>query len=190
MVRETPNLNAREFRYHLSRANYQREWGKGYRRPGFGTRVLAFFLRFVPKIGPFKALDFKIPTQQTEDLYIASVSHTLDDYKHLLAEARTREDLHLPNIDFDTGRITRAGEYSCLIRPTRACWTNWPSTTSIRFRRNCGITSWPFTAIRTPRSRPNEVPVAWQKAQEELLRLRAIAPSEAPAAQVSQSSKF
>ncbi len=62
MVAETPNFNSRKFRYYLSRANYQKEWGKGYRRPGFGTRVLAFFLRFVPKVGPFKALDFKIPT--------------------------------------------------------------------------------------------------------------------------------
>src|SRR6201987_97808 len=69
IVKETPNLKARQFRYYLSRTNYQREWGKGYRRPGFGTRLLAFFLRFVPKIGPFKALAFKIPSHQTEDLY-------------------------------------------------------------------------------------------------------------------------
>jgi len=53
IVSETPNFRAREFRYYLSRANYQKEWGKGYRKPGFGTRLLAFFLRFVPKIGPF-----------------------------------------------------------------------------------------------------------------------------------------
>ncbi|MFZ3266303.1 MAG: zinc dependent phospholipase C family protein, partial [Terriglobales bacterium] len=80
IVKDTPNFNARKFRYNLSRARYQREWGKGYRHPGFGTRILAFFLRFVPKIGPFKALDFKIPTQRTEDLYVASVNHTLDNY--------------------------------------------------------------------------------------------------------------
>ena len=51
LVAETPNFNARKFRYYLSRASYQKEWGKGYRRPGFGTRVLAFFLKFVPKVG-------------------------------------------------------------------------------------------------------------------------------------------
>src|SRR5260221_4838150 len=106
LVAETPNFNARKFRYYLSRANYQREWGKGYRSPGFGTRVLAFFLKFVPKVGPFKAVDFKIPTQKTEDLYIASVDHTLDNYRQLLAEARTKK-LRLPNTDFDTGRSTR-----------------------------------------------------------------------------------
>ena len=110
LVTETPNFNSRKFRYYLSRAEYQREWGKGYRQPGFGTRVLAFFLKFVPKVGPFKALDFKIPTRQTEDLYVASVNHTLDDYRKQLVEVK-KKDLHLANTDFDTGRITRAGEY-------------------------------------------------------------------------------
>src|ERR1700692_3368731 len=80
IVKETPNFRAREFRYYLSRAKYQKEWGRTYQRPGFGTRVLAFFLKFMPKVGPFKALDFKIPTQQTEDLYIASVDRTMEDY--------------------------------------------------------------------------------------------------------------
>jgi Zinc dependent phospholipase C len=110
VVAETPNFNARKFRYYLSRANYQKEWGKGYRKPGFGTRVLAFFLRFVPKVGPFKALDFKIPTKKTEDLYIASVDKTLDDYRHLLSETDAKQ-LQLTNTDFDTGHVTRAGEY-------------------------------------------------------------------------------
>src|ERR1700723_2216091 len=96
LVAETPNFNSRKFRYYLSRANYQKEWGKGYRRPGFGTRVLAFFLKFVPKVGPFKALDFKIPSQKTEDLYIASVNHTLDNYKGLLTQVRANK-LQLPN---------------------------------------------------------------------------------------------
>ncbi|HTR25451.1 MAG TPA: HAMP domain-containing protein [Terriglobales bacterium] len=105
-----PNFNSRKFRYYLSRANYQREWGRGYRRPGFGTRLLAFVLKAVPKVGPFKALDFKIPTQQTEDMYVTSVNHTLDNYKSLLREVGEKE-FKLPNTDFDTGATTRAGEY-------------------------------------------------------------------------------
>jgi len=111
MVSETPNFNSRKFRYYLSRTNYQHEWGKGYRKPGFGTRVLAFVLRFVPKVGPFKALDFKVPTRKTEDIYVASVDHTLDNYRGLLKEVRAN-DLRLPNTDFDTGKMTYAGEYA------------------------------------------------------------------------------
>src|SRR4029077_2510382 len=102
---ETPNINSRKFRYYLSRADYQKEWGKGYRRPGFGTRVLAFFLKFVPKTGPFKAVDFEIPTRKTEDLYIASVNRTLENYGSLLVAVK-KGNLQLPNTDFDTGKMT------------------------------------------------------------------------------------
>ena len=111
IIRDTPNFNEKEFLYHLSRTNYQKEWGSGYRKPGVGTRVLAFFLRIIPKVGPFKALAFKIPTTQTEDMYVKSINQTTDDYATLLREQRA-EQLELRNLDFDTGRETRAGEYT------------------------------------------------------------------------------
>ena len=65
----------------------------------------------MPKIGPFKALNFKIPTQKTEDLYIASVDKTVENYTKLLHETSSG-DLQLTNTDFDTGHDTRAGEYA------------------------------------------------------------------------------
>jgi hypothetical protein len=111
MVRDTPNFNEKEFLYHLSRAKYQKEWGDGYRKPGAGTRVLAFFLKLVPKVGPFKALAFQIPTTQTEDMYIKSINKTVDDYGALLREQKGGQ-LIIADLDFDTGRATRAGEYS------------------------------------------------------------------------------
>jgi hypothetical protein len=111
IVHDTPNFNEKEFLYHLSRADYQKEWGNGYRKPGLGSRVLAFFLKIVPKVGPFKAVDFKIPNTQNEDMYIKSINKTVDDYSALLREDQVRQ-LRLVNTDFDTGRETRAGEYS------------------------------------------------------------------------------
>jgi hypothetical protein len=110
IVHDTPNFNEKQFLYHLSRAQYQKEWGNGYRKPGFGTRVLAFFLKIVPKVGPFKAVAFKIPTTQTEDMYIKSINTTVDDYAGLLRE-QNGSQLKLADLDFDTGRPTRAGEY-------------------------------------------------------------------------------
>jgi hypothetical protein len=110
IIRDTPSFSEREFLYHLSRTQYQKEWGKGYRRPGFGTRVLAFFLKIIPKVGPFKAVAFKIPTTQTEDMYIKSINKTVDSYGSLLQE-EGRGQLTLANLDIDTGRETRAGEY-------------------------------------------------------------------------------
>jgi len=111
LVRDTPNFDKRKFLYHLSRAKYEKEWGKGYRRPGFGTRVLAFFLRIIPKIGPAVALDFKVPTTQTEDMYIRSVDQTIDDYRRLLRQV-SENNLKFPDTDCDTGRETAPAEYS------------------------------------------------------------------------------
>jgi Zinc dependent phospholipase C len=58
LMRETPNLAKQKFLYHLSRSDYEKEWGKDYNKPGFGTRVLSTLLRYMPKTGPFKALAF------------------------------------------------------------------------------------------------------------------------------------
>ncbi|HZQ19672.1 MAG TPA: zinc dependent phospholipase C family protein [Terriglobales bacterium] len=110
LVPERQNRAQKQFLYELSRTSYEKEWGKGYRRPGFGSRVLAFILRIFPKVGPASALDFKIPTTQTEDMYIKSVNKTMDDYKSLLEQARGAQ-LKFVDTDCDTGRETRAAEY-------------------------------------------------------------------------------
>ncbi len=110
IVKDTPNFNKKKFLYYLSRKQYEKDWGKGYRKPGTGTRILAFFLRIVPKVGPFSALAFKIPTQHAEDMYIKSVDSTVEDYSQLLHKTKV-QDLQLMNKDFDTGKDTRAGEY-------------------------------------------------------------------------------
>ena len=110
IVKDTPNFNKKQFLYHLSRSNYEHEWGTVYRKPGLGSRILAFVLKLLPKSGPFQAVNFKIPTQQTEDMYVKSVNETIENYGRLLHEATNRE-FDLPNRDCDTGRETHAGEY-------------------------------------------------------------------------------
>ncbi len=110
LVKETPNFSEKKFLYNLSRTQYEKEWGKGYRQPGIGSRVLAFVLRIIPKIGPAKALAFKIPTSDTEDLYIRSVNRSVDKYRDLLGEIR-KGNYSLSNLDFDTAQPPQAGEY-------------------------------------------------------------------------------
>ncbi len=184
LVAETPNFNKRKFRYYLSRASYQREWGKGYQRPGFGTRVLAFFLKFVPKVGPFKAVDFKIPTHQTEDLYIASVDRTLDNYKMLLLEVRGNT-LRLPNTDFDTGRMTHAGEYVLTDKSYGRLLDQLAKNDFVQvtpeLRENI-LTFYgdPNAPIATKRN-----VVAWQKTQDEVQRLKALNLPAGPSIQIS-----
>lgn len=110
IVKDTPNFDEKKFRYYLSRKEYEKDWGTKYRKPGLGGRVLALFLRLVPKIGPFSALAFKIPTTQTEDMYIKSVNLTVENYGKALQSSR-QPGFALSNKDCDTGRDTAAGEY-------------------------------------------------------------------------------
>ena len=110
IVKDTPNFDRKKFLYHLSRSNYEHEWGTVYRKPGLGTRILAFFLKIIPKVGPFNAVNFKIPMQQTEDMYIKSVNATIDNCDGLMQDVRART-LDLANTDYDTGKPTKPGEY-------------------------------------------------------------------------------
>jgi hypothetical protein len=110
IVQDTPNFNEKKFLYYLSKADYDKEWGSVYRRPGLGARMLAYFLKIMPKVGPFKAVAFKIPSTQTEDIYVKSVNNTVENYQSLL-KAQAVNDLKLSNTDCDTGRPTKPGEY-------------------------------------------------------------------------------
>jgi len=111
LMRETPDFAKQKFLYRLSRSDYEKEWGKDYTKPGFGTRVLSTLLRYMPRIGPFKALAFNNPTAQTEDLYFKSINTTVDQYRAFLEEVRAGT-LQLPNRDLDSGAKTSAAEYS------------------------------------------------------------------------------
>jgi len=111
MMKETPNFAKKEFLYRLSRSEYEKEWGKDYTKPSFTTRFWSVVLRYMPKIGPFKALAFNNPTAHTEDMYFKSINTTVDQYRIYLQQVRA-ESLELANTDFDTGKETKAAEYS------------------------------------------------------------------------------
>jgi hypothetical protein len=101
----------RRFVYVLSRADYEKEWGTSYRRPGLFGRVVAFFARLVSHLGPFRKARAQVPTRETEQLYVESMDRTLDLYRERLREAG-RGKLALPNLDLDTGQPARFGEYA------------------------------------------------------------------------------
>ena len=110
MVREDPSFAKKKFLYNLKRTAYEKEFGKNYRRPGFGARVLAVIFKIIPKVGPFKAIAFKMPYPDTETLYLKSVNDTVDRYTLYLRDLKSKQ-LALANKDFDTGKPTQPGEY-------------------------------------------------------------------------------
>ena len=111
MVKEDPTFSKQKFLYNLKRSEFEREWGKQYQKPGIGARIYAVLFKLVPKIGPFKALAFKMPSPETETLYLKSVNATVEQYKTYL-QSLSGGKLALGNTDFDTGKPTQAGEYA------------------------------------------------------------------------------
>jgi hypothetical protein len=100
----------RQFLYHISRADYESDFGSKYRKPGIFARILGFFFRLLPKFGPFRSLGYRDPTAQTEDLYFKSMDNVINQY-HRLVEKVNAGDLNFPDRNLDTGAVTRAGQY-------------------------------------------------------------------------------
>jgi zinc dependent phospholipase C len=107
---EIPDQARKTFLYHLSRADYERDFGAKYRKPGIFARILAFLLKLIPKFGSFKALAYKDPTPQTEDLYFKSMDNVVEQYHKLLQQANNG-DLKFADLNLDSGGETRAGRY-------------------------------------------------------------------------------
>jgi len=110
ILKSQPGITREKFLYNLSRADYEKAWGTSYRRPGPGSRLLAFLIRIIPKIGPFRALSFRTPTPDAEKLFMDSFNATLDRYRALLASERARQT-RPGDINLDTGTVTAAGMY-------------------------------------------------------------------------------
>lgn len=108
--KDAPSATRKTFLYNRSRSSYEKDWGATYERPGIRSRILAFLLRIVPKVGPFRPLDFKRLTPETEKMYMASFNSTIDRYRKLLSEESVG-NLKLPNENLDVGTSTGAGKY-------------------------------------------------------------------------------
>ncbi len=108
--RDIPGITRQKFLYNLSRASYEKEWGKDYQKPGCGTEILAFLIRLIPKIGPLRVLALRTPTPETEKMFEASFNEALEDYRASLRKLRDGK-LSLPNVNLDTGGFTPPGDY-------------------------------------------------------------------------------
>ena len=179
IVQDTPNFNEKKFLYYLSKADYDKEWGSVYRRPGLGARMLAYFLKIMPKVGPFKAVAFKIPSTQTEDIYVKSVNNTVENYQSLL-KAQAVNDLKLSNTDCDTGRPTKPGEYKLADRTYAKLLDQLSDQNfqqiSVALRDDLlNYYSDPSAPIDTRKDKK-----AWKKTEEALAKLKATPVAGAP----------
>lgn len=110
LKREIPNFNRQHFLYHLSNADYRKSWGDNYEKPGPGAHVLAAVFKVVPKVGPWKNIDFKEPTAETENLYFKSINETVDNFRKALDQIKNG-NLKTAEINLDTGGPTERSKY-------------------------------------------------------------------------------
>jgi hypothetical protein len=108
--RDVPGITRDKFLYNLSRASYEKEWGKDYRRPTMSEKLIACFISILPKIGPLRILTFRTPTPEAQKLFESSFNATLDRYRSLLNELGNGH-VQLPNDNFDVGMVTARGKY-------------------------------------------------------------------------------
>ncbi|HEY6387067.1 MAG TPA: zinc dependent phospholipase C family protein, partial [Candidatus Acidoferrum sp.] len=108
--KDLPGITRQKFLYNISRASYEKEWGRDYNRPGPGDVFLSSLYRILPKIGPLRVLEFRTPNPQTEKLFEESFNVTLDRYRAFLADLGKGE-VALGNDNLDVGETTARGQY-------------------------------------------------------------------------------
>ncbi len=105
-----PGITARKFHYKMHRKRYYEAYGHDHDKPKFKERMIAFLITILPKVGPLKTFRFKEVGPEGEKQFIKSFDTVMDHYKDALTHLNY-EHINLPNVDFDTGKLTTPEEY-------------------------------------------------------------------------------
>ena len=179
ILKDLPSMTRKRFLYNLSRASYQKNWGRTYRPPTFSESFLAFLTRILPKVGPLRVLQLKTPTPAAEKLFQESFNATLDLYRQLLTQAGAGQP-DLPNNNFDTGAITGLGIYrlndeahaKLLDALAKESFRGASLEVRAELLEFYGHPNAPFATKRKPKN--------WAKVQAELEQLKKAAPPLVP----------
>jgi len=185
---DIPDATKKRFLYNLSRSNYEKEWGKNYKKPTAGEQFLAFLWKLLPKWGPLKVLQFRTPTPQTEQMFEESFNATLSHYRRLLKEAEEGMP-HLANDNFDVGEDTGPGVYhmndeahaALLDRLTQTNFANVTPGLRAELLHFYADLSAPYSTKRSAK--------AWARVQVELQQLTAASSARAVANLTSEPTQ-
>ncbi len=115
LAQAEPTFVPKKLIYRMNAADYQKQWGNDYQKPGFGARMLAFILRLIPKVGPLKDLSLKVPDADTQKEFLTGMDRVVDHYdaalNNLHKQKPDQPHLQLAALDLDTGVATAPGEY-------------------------------------------------------------------------------
>jgi hypothetical protein len=174
-----------EFAGRLQATDAVSRW-EDYRKhkPSFVTRVFAVLIVIAPKVGPLADLAIRGPMTDTEQDYVASVNRAIAEYAELLNQLEDvgKHSFAVPDLDLDTGYLTRPGSYR-LTDETYAKLIGRVTSHSARpplgLRQNIlAYYADPNAPIATKRH-----PRAWKRVQDELAVLRSMPVTRVPGSQ-------
>lgn len=110
IIKVDSTATSKNFRVRMRHKDYNKQYGKGYRHPGFFPTIFSFFIRVMPKVGPLRPLKFKMPTAEAEKYFIESFNMITKNFSGNLQ--KINQDFNLQDIDLDTGNPTVLCEYS------------------------------------------------------------------------------
>lgn len=110
IIKVDSTATSKHFRIRMRQKDYNKQYGTGYRQPGFFPTIVSFFIRVMPKVGPLRPLKFKMPTAEAEKYYIESFDMITRNFSTNLN--KINQGLNLQDLDLDTGKPTVLCEYS------------------------------------------------------------------------------
>jgi hypothetical protein len=105
----TPDVVRDNFVFALTREEYDTQYGTQYKKPGLLTRVLFYFMKIIPKVGPFRPLAFEPLTPEAERLFVRSFETARERFRGWVLALR-KGPVSLENSDLDTGELPNASE--------------------------------------------------------------------------------
>jgi hypothetical protein len=105
----TPDVARDDFLFSLTREEYDAKYGTQYRKPGFLTRMLFYFMKIIPKVGPLRPLAFEPLTPEAEELFVQSFETARERFRGWVLALR-KDPLMLENSDLDTGQSPNPSE--------------------------------------------------------------------------------
>lgn len=102
-----PGMTRKQYRYRVNRQQYIKTWDK----VPLKVRAFALVMRIIPKFGLARALRFKVPDAEAEKHFKESFASVVSHYTDALNKLTAGGKLVLPDRNFDTGELSRAGEY-------------------------------------------------------------------------------
>jgi len=102
---------SQRFRYKMHMRQYNKDFGTGYKHPGFSAEAVSIIIKLMPKVGPLRGLHFKVPNAQSEKYFDASFDTIIYHYAANLKFIANKK-AGLIDEDYDTGYPTEKCEYS------------------------------------------------------------------------------